>query len=115
MKTALLLLVIAGFLGPKQGEWRQLFNGRDFAGWKQVGPGNMTVENGLIRTHGGMGLLYFTGEKFGDCVIRVVYRMEGENSNSGVFIGIPEEPTEEWMPVNRGYEVQIDNRADDYH
>jgi hypothetical protein len=94
---------------------RQLFNGRDLSGWKHVGPGEMTVENGLIRTSGGMGLLYFTGEKFGDCAIRIVYRMEHANDNSGVFIRIPEEPTEPWMPVNRGYEVQIDNSADDYH
>jgi hypothetical protein len=94
---------------------RQLFNGRDLSGWKHVGPGKMTVENGLIRTSGGMGLLYFTGEKFGDCAIRIVYRMEHANDNSGVFIRIPEEPTEPWMPVNRGYEVQIDNSADDYH
>ncbi|MCI0548879.1 MAG: DUF1080 domain-containing protein, partial [Candidatus Rokubacteria bacterium] len=28
---------------------------------------------------------------------------------------IPEKPTEPWMPVNRGYEVQIDDRADDHH
>ena len=55
-----------------------------------------------------------------DCEIKVVYRMEHENDNSGVFIRIPTEPTEPWMPVNRGYEVQIDNHPergneDDYH
>ncbi len=69
----------------------------------------------MIRTHGGMGLLHFAGEQFGNCVIRVVFRMEHHNDNSGVFIRIPEKPTEEWMPVNKGYEVQIDNAADDYH
>src|SRR5512147_3242304 len=94
---------------------RQLFKGHDLSEWKHVGPGEMVIEKGLIRTSGGMGLLYFAGEKFGDCVIRVVYRMEHANDNSGVFIRIPEEPTEPWMPVNRGYEVQIDNDADDYH
>jgi hypothetical protein len=31
-------------------EWQQLFNGKDLSGWKHVGPGEMTVENGLIRT-----------------------------------------------------------------
>ena len=80
----------------------------------------MTVENGLIRTHGGMGLLYWTGQKFGNGTLRVVYRMRDENDNSGVFIRIPVEPREEWMPVNYGYEVQIDNHPeksdeDDYH
>ena len=70
-----------------------------------VGPGGDTVENGLIRTHGGMGLLYWTGGKLGNCVIRVVYKMRDSNDNSGVFIRIPVEPREEWMPVHYGYEV----------
>lgn len=100
--------------------WRPLFNGKDLTGWKHVGPGNMTVENGLIRTHGGMGLLFWEGEKFGNCTIRVVFRMRDKNDNSGVFIRIPIKPREPWMPVFYGYEVQIDNRPDlsnedDYH
>jgi len=101
-------------------EWRQLFNGKDLTGWKHVGEGSMEVENGMIRGHGGMGLLYWADEKFSDCTIRVVYKMRDENSNSGVFIRIPIEPFEAWMPVYYGYEVQIDNKPelsneDDYH
>jgi hypothetical protein len=100
--------------------WEQLFNGKDLSGWKHVGPGKDTVEDGLIKTHGGMGLLYYTGQKFCDCTIRVVYRMRDKNDNSGVFIRIPIEPREAWMPVHYGYEVQIDNHPevsneDDYH
>jgi len=91
------------------GEWKQLFNGKDLTGWKHVGPGQMVVEDGLIRTQGGMGLLYWTGGKVGDCVIRVVWKMRDKNDNSGVFIRIPIIPREEWMPVHYGYEVQIDN------
>ena len=48
--------------------------------------------------------------------------MRDENDNSGVFIRIPLEPREEWMPVHYGYEVQIDNHPersqppeDEYH
>ena len=101
-------------------EWQQLFNGKDLTGWKHVGPGNMTVENGLIQTHGGMGLLYWTGGKVGHCRIKVVFKMRDFNDNSGVFIRIPVEPREEWMPVHYGYEVQIDNHPetsneDEYH
>jgi hypothetical protein len=78
------------------------------------------VEDGLIKSQGGMGLLYWTGGKLSNCTIRVVYRMRDHNSNSGVFIRIPIEPREEWMPVHYGYEVQIDNEPeksneDDYH
>jgi hypothetical protein len=104
--------------GPS--EWRQLFNGKDLTGWKHVGPGSMSVEDGLIRGHGGMGLLYWQVEKFSNCVIKVVWKMRDENSNSGIFIRMPIEPREEWMPVHYGYEVQIDNKPelsdeDDYH
>ena len=100
--------------------WRQLFNGTDLSGWNHVGKGFMTVENGLIQTHSGMGLLYWTGEKMGNCIIHVEWRMQKVNSNSGVFIRIPVEPKEEWMPVYYGYEVQIDNHPelsgeDEYH
>jgi len=116
------LFVLFGVLvgSANSQEWKPLFNGKDLNGWKHVGPGEMTVEDGLIRTHGGMGLLYWTGQKFGNCQIRVVFRMRDENDNSGVFIRIPIEPREEWMPVNYGYEVQIDNHPeksdeDDYH
>ena len=90
---------ISGFYGTSTGqssqkqdaknEWRQLFNGKDLTGWKHVGPGSMSVEDGMIRGHGGMGLLYWTGEKFGDCTIRVIFKMRDKNSNSGVFIRIP--------------------------
>jgi hypothetical protein len=102
------------------GEWTQLFNGKDLSGWKHVGPGSHMVEDGMIRSHGGMGLLYWTKKKFGHCVIRVVFKMQKFNSNSGVFIRIPIEPREEWMPVHYGYEVQIDNHPetsneDEYH
>ncbi len=115
-----LLLLATGLVPAKAPEWKQLFNGKNLDGWKHVGPGEMTVEDGLIHPHGGMGLLYWTGNKLGDCVIRVVYKMRDKNDNSGVFVRIPVAPTEPWMPVNYGYEVQIDNhpetsKEDEYH
>ena len=113
MKSVALLFVLTMTVaaGAETGQWKQLFNGRDLSGWKHVGPGEMTVEDGMIRTHGGMGLLYWTGGKLGNCVIRVVFKMRDHNDNSGVFIRIPIEPREAWMPVHYGYEVQIDNDA----
>src|ERR1700738_120279 len=118
--TALLLVATHTRSNDAAPAWRQLFDGKDLAGWKHVGPGSMTVEDGLIRTHGGMGLLYWTAGKMGNCRIRVVYKMRDFNDNSGVFIRIPIEPREPWMPVHYGYEVQIDNHPetsneDEYH
>src|SRR5258708_12826592 len=118
--TAALIAGSVATAPAQAGEWKPLFDGKDLVGWKHVGPGEMTVEDGLIRTHGGMGLLYWTGGKLGDCVIRVAFKMRDENDNSGVYIRIPIEPREAWMPVHYGYEVQIDNhpetsQEDDYH
>jgi hypothetical protein len=116
-----LLIGLAQFSAAQSAEWKQLFNGKNLDGWKHVGPGNMTVtSDGLIQTHGGMGLLYWTGGKVGNCVIRVVFKMRDKNDNSGVYIRIPIGPREAWMPVHYGYEVQIDNEPeksneDDYH
>jgi len=98
-------------------EWKPLFNGRNLDGWQHVGPGEVALENGALKTVGGMGLLWYTGEKINNSVIKIVYRAldEGGGGNSGVFIRIPEKPTEPWMPVNKGYEVQIDDSEDDWH
>ena len=101
-------------------QWKQLYNGKALTGWKHVGGGSRYVEEGLLASKGGMGLLYWDGGKFGNCVIRVVYKMQNFNSNAGVFIRVPIEPKEEWMPVYYGYEVQIDNHPetsneDEYH
>ena len=117
---AALLFSAALLSAGSKSEWKPIFNGKNLDGWKHVGKGEMTVENGLIRTHGGMGLLYWSETKLGDCSIRVVYKMEHSNDNSGVFVRIPIAPTEPWMPVNYGYEVQIDNHPetsneDEYH
>ena len=121
--TACILFILTSGISSNaqdKSEWRQLFNGKDLTGWKQVGPGSHYVENGLLKSKGGMGLLVWQGEKFQNCIIRVVFAMRDSNSNSGVFIRIPTMPTEEWMPVNKGYEVQIDNAPeksgeDEYH
>lgn len=101
-------------------KWIQLFNGKNLDGWKHVGTGSMLVTDGLMQTQGGMGLQYYAGNKFGNCKIRVVFKMKTFNDNSGVFIRIPIEPLEPWMPVFYGYEVQIDNHPetsneDEYH
>lgn len=100
--------------------WKKLFNGKDLSGWQQVGQGEMTVEDGCIVAHGGMGLLWWTGGKIGNSVIRVVYRTKDRADNSGIFIRIPIPPREAWMPVHYGYEVNIEFeperwKEDDYY
>ncbi len=94
---------------------KQLFNGKDMTGWNHVGKGEFSVENGSLRANGGMGLLWFEGEKIGNAVIRIVYKGDSPSANAGVFIRIPEKPQDAWFPVHRGYEVQIQDSADEFH
>jgi len=104
----------SGAVGDKE-DWHQLFNGRDLDGWEHIGPGRFVVEDGLLKTEGGMGLLWYTRERFGNCALRVVYKVSKEDSNSGVFVRIADKPADEWFAVHHGYEVQICDNQDEYH
>jgi hypothetical protein len=111
-----LVLSLLGIAALGQGaEWKQLFDGKDLNGWVHVGPGEFTVENGLLRTHGGMGLLWYEPQQFGNTTIRVVFKTTGPRDNSGVYIRMPEKPADPWYGVHNGYEVQIDAAGDDWH
>src|SRR5271163_19406 len=90
MKTTLLILfAVPALLFPMNAQaqadsprdpatsttgWKPLFDGRTLDGWEHVGPGRFVIDNGLLRTEGGMGLLWYSREKLGNCVLRVVYK-----------------------------------------
>jgi hypothetical protein len=93
----------------------QLFNGKDLSGWTMVGPGTFVVENGALRTEGGMGLLYYNRQTFGNQTIRIVFKTAGLRDNSGVVIRMPEVPPDPWYGVHNGYEVQIAATGDEWH
>jgi hypothetical protein len=112
-KTACSLLLVAQLAFAQQPR-RALFNGKDLDGWQQVGPGSFVVTNGVMKTEGGMGLLWYTREKIARSTIHVVFNLTAKESDSGLFIRIPEKPTEPWMPINRGYEVEMGDWPDDY-
>jgi len=99
---------------PAQESRRALFNGRNLDGWQQVGPGSFVVKDGMMKTEGGMGMLWYTREKIAHAKVRVVFKLTGKEADSGVFIRIPERPTEPWMAINRGYEVEIGDWPDNY-
>ena len=103
------MLVISTALSA---DTRQIFNGKDLTGWKHVGSGRFVVEDGLLRTEGGVGLLWFDGGKVSNSVVRVVYKVNSHTDNSGVFVRIPDLPRDPWMPVNRGLEIQINDAAE---
>jgi hypothetical protein len=111
--VCMFVLATASGLAAQQSS-RALFNGTNLDGWQQVGPGSFLVKEGMMKTQGGMGMLWYTRERIGDATIRVVFKLMGKEADSGVFIRIPDRPTEPWMPINRGYEVEIGDWPDDY-
>lgn len=116
MRLAIAVLAVSALAVPAA-ERKQLFNGKDLSGWQFLpssGKG-FSVENGLLRTGGDKGLLWYTGGKIGNARLRVVFRMSNAKGNSGVFIRIPDRPGSEDDAIHRGIEVQIDNRDDDWH
>jgi hypothetical protein len=113
MKTFLAILLCCG--AACAADWTPIFNGKNLDGWEMVGPGRFVVENGLMKTEGGMGLLWYTRRQFGNATLRVVFKTTSPSSNSGVYIRFPEKPQDAWYAVHNGYEVQIDAAGDEWH
>jgi hypothetical protein len=115
-KYALLIALALLLSLSSSADSRQLFNGKDLSGWTHVGFGEFLVENGLLRTVGGIGVLWFDGEKLGNTIIRVVYKVKSHEDNSGVFVRIPNPTEDPWMPVHKGLEIQINEAGKtEYH
>jgi hypothetical protein len=108
--TAALLTAATLTAAPKQ-----LFDGKTTDGWKMAGPGQFVVEDGLMKTTGGMGLLYYEKEKFANAKIKVVFKVSKVSDNSGVVIRLPEPPPDAWYGVHNGFEVQIAGEGDEWH
>ncbi|RUL86848.1 3-keto-disaccharide hydrolase [Tautonia sociabilis] len=111
----LLLFAIAPLAPAQEDGFRVIFDGKSLDGWNQVGPGSFEQVDEGYKTVGGMGLLWYEPETFGDCVIRVVYKAEDGRDNSGVSIRIAEKPDDPWFAVHHGFEVQICDQADPLH
>lgn len=95
-------------------EWSVLFDGQNMKGWSHVGEGEFVLDDGALKTKGGLGLLWYTERKIGDAVIQVEYRTV-DSSNAGVHVRVPERPSDPWDAVHGGYEVQINPAGDSSH
>ena len=102
------LWAVAPEVGVKgEDGWINLFNGVDLAGWTHCGPGRFVVENGALKSEGGMGLLWFDRRSFRDFTLSLEYKTARKQDNSGIYVRFPEMPADEWEPVHAGYEIQI--------
>jgi len=94
--------------------FRPLFNGT-LDGWQMAGAGGFNIISGnVLQSFGGLGLLWYTREEFGDFELTLDWRVFKADGNSGVFIRFPalnsSNPGTDWqLAVSRGYEIQIDD------
>ena len=76
--------------------------------WRLAGPGSWGRQADCsIRGEGGMGLLWYTQQEFGDYSLKLDWKLV-KDDNSGVFVGFPNPGNDPWVAVDRGYEIQID-------
>ncbi len=73
---------------PTLDDWTDLFNGRDLTGWKQIGAGGWTVQNGVLTSKPGEGWIA-TEQEFDDFELQLDFRLS-QGANSGVFLRIPD-------------------------
>lgn len=92
----------------------ELFDGSSLSGWSQAGPGGFDVVDGVLRSHGGMGLLWYSTSAFTDYDLHLEWRVTAETDNSGVFIRFPDPGDDPGVAIAQGYEIQInDNPSGD--
>ena len=81
-------------------------------GWNHYGPGYFILceESGILKSHGGMGLFWYSEKKYKDFTLELDFKCSQDNTNSGIFLRVPD------MLINNGYisksfEIQIDNSS----
>ncbi len=85
-------------------------------GWNHYGPGYFLLdhERGILKSQGGMGLFWFSRKKFQDFILTVDFMSAKENTNSGIFLRIPEVPVSDDY-IYHSFEIQIYNAGEGKH
>ena len=85
-------------------------------GWNHYGPGYFSLDEktGVLKGHGGMGLFWYSAQAYGNFILELEYRCADAQTNSGIFLRVPE------MPVNNDYiyhsfEIQINDAGKGIH
>jgi len=95
----------------------QLFNGIDLGGWRQAGPGGFKIDSKMLVTEGGMGLLWYAPQQFGNFELQLDWKVTKKSDNSGIFVRFPapissnESGGDPQVAIKQGYEIQIDDEG----
>ncbi|WP_129789312.1 family 16 glycoside hydrolase [Promicromonospora panici] len=76
--------------------------------WRLAGAGSFGRQADCsIRSTGGMGLLWYTGQELGEYSLKLDWKLV-KDDNGGIFVGFPDPGNDPWVAVNQGYEIQVD-------
>ena len=90
-----------------------IFNGKNLDGWKMVGKGKFVIaeSDAALQSEGGMGLLWYSENKYKNFILKLEWKSSDESDNSGVFVRFPDPDGNPNNAVREGYEIQIDDKA----
>ena len=85
-------------------------------GWNHYGPGYFEVDpnTGVLKGQGGMGLLWYSAKKYRDFVLDLEFKCATKETNSGVFIRVPEVPTSDDY-IYHSFEIQVYDAGEGKH
>lgn len=85
-------------------------------GWNHYGPGYFELDGktGVLKSQGGMGLLWYSVKKFRDFVVELDFKCSQKNTNSGVFVRVPDVPTSDDY-IYHSFEIQIEDAEQGIH
>jgi sugar phosphate isomerase/epimerase len=85
-------------------------------GWNHYGPGYFELDEktGILKSRGGMGLLWYSAKKYKDFILELDYRCSDKNTNSGIFLRVPDLPTSDDY-IYHSFEVQICDSGEGIH
>ncbi len=77
-------------------------------GWNHYGPGwfELDERTGVLKSQGGMGLLWYSPKQYGDFILELDFRCSTPDTNSGVFVRVPEFPKSDDY-IYHSFEIQI--------
>jgi len=95
--------------------YEQIFK-REKYGWNHYGPGYFEADpkTGVLKGQGGMGLLWYSAKKYKDFILECDYKCATPETNSGIFVRVPDVPTSDDY-IYRSFEIQIYDAGEDIH
>ena len=85
-------------------------------GWNHYGPGYFEIDGktGVLKSQGGMGLLWYSVRKYADFVLELDFKCSTKETNSGIFLRVPALPASDDY-IYHSFEIQIDDASQGIH